>query len=144
MRLCGSYSPELQSCSPSEFRPHRLLRRLYAIFISTVRGGTAHLPLPGSSHRPPGDPNLTGIDFPNPVPRIQPVLPSPSPFESAAIESACGACQPTERRNTRKGGAAVTETVQFFLALGVAIGFAKAMGYLTHKLNQPSVLGELI
>jgi Kef-type K+ transport system membrane component KefB len=38
----------------------------------------------------------------------------------------------------------MTETVQFFLALGVMIGFAKAMGYLTYRLNQPAVLGELL
>src|SRR3712207_495080 len=38
----------------------------------------------------------------------------------------------------------MTETVQFFLALGVMIGFAKAVGYLTYRLNQPAVLGELL
>lgn len=38
----------------------------------------------------------------------------------------------------------MTETVQFILALGVMIGFAKAMGYLTYRLNQPAVLGELL
>lgn len=38
----------------------------------------------------------------------------------------------------------MTETVQFFLALGVMLGFAKAMGYLTYRLNQPAVLGELL
>jgi hypothetical protein len=38
----------------------------------------------------------------------------------------------------------MTETVQFFLALGLMIGFAKAMGYLTYRLNQPAVLGELL
>jgi Kef-type K+ transport system membrane component KefB len=37
----------------------------------------------------------------------------------------------------------MTEIVQFFLALGLMIGFAKAMGYLTYRLNQPAVLGEL-
>lgn len=38
----------------------------------------------------------------------------------------------------------MTETVQLFLALGVTIGFAKAMGYLTFRLHQPAVLGELL
>ncbi|MEP7292855.1 MAG: cation:proton antiporter, partial [Chloroflexota bacterium] len=38
----------------------------------------------------------------------------------------------------------MTETVQFVLALGLLIGFAKAMGYLTMRLNQPAVLGELL
>ena len=38
----------------------------------------------------------------------------------------------------------MTETVQFFLALGVMVGFAKAMGYLSYRLNQPAVLGELL
>lgn len=38
----------------------------------------------------------------------------------------------------------MTETVQFFLALGVTIGFAKLMGYLTYRLQQPAVLGELL
>lgn len=38
----------------------------------------------------------------------------------------------------------MTETVQFILALGLLIGFAKAMGYLTYRLNQPAVLGELL
>lgn len=38
----------------------------------------------------------------------------------------------------------MTETVQFFLALGVMVAFAKAMGYLTYRLNQPAVLGELL
>src|ERR1051325_11240491 len=38
----------------------------------------------------------------------------------------------------------MTQIVQFFLALGLMIGFAKAMGYLTHRLNQPAVLGELL
>jgi Kef-type K+ transport system membrane component KefB len=38
----------------------------------------------------------------------------------------------------------MTETVQFFLALGVMVGFAKAMGYLTYRLHQPAVLGELL
>jgi Kef-type K+ transport system membrane component KefB len=38
----------------------------------------------------------------------------------------------------------MTEVVQFFLALGVMIGFAKAIGYLTYRLNQPAVLGELL
>lgn len=38
----------------------------------------------------------------------------------------------------------MTETVQFFLALGVTIGFAKLMGYFTYRLQQPAVLGELL
>lgn len=38
----------------------------------------------------------------------------------------------------------MTETVQFFLALGVMVAFAKMMGYLTYRLNQPAVLGELL
>lgn len=38
----------------------------------------------------------------------------------------------------------MTEAVQLFLALGVTIGFAKAMGYITYRLNQPAVLGELL
>jgi Kef-type K+ transport system membrane component KefB len=38
----------------------------------------------------------------------------------------------------------MTETVQFFLALGVMVGFAKAMGYLSYRLNQPAVLGGLL
>lgn len=38
----------------------------------------------------------------------------------------------------------MTETVQFIFALGVMIAFAKAMGYLTYRLNQPAVLGELL
>ena len=38
----------------------------------------------------------------------------------------------------------MTEIVQFFLALGLMIGFAKAMGYVTHRMNQPAVLGELL
>lgn len=38
----------------------------------------------------------------------------------------------------------MTEIVQFFLALGLMIGFAKSMGYLTYRLNQPAVLGELL
>ncbi|MEO8609881.1 MAG: cation:proton antiporter [Chloroflexota bacterium] len=38
----------------------------------------------------------------------------------------------------------MTETVQFFLALGVMVAFAKALGYLTYRLNQPAVLGELL
>jgi Kef-type K+ transport system membrane component KefB len=37
----------------------------------------------------------------------------------------------------------MTETVQLFLAVGVMVAFAKAMGYLSARLNQPSVLGEL-
>lgn len=38
----------------------------------------------------------------------------------------------------------MTESVQFILALGLLIGFAKAMGYVTLRLNQPAVLGELL
>jgi Kef-type K+ transport system membrane component KefB len=38
----------------------------------------------------------------------------------------------------------MTETVQFFLALGVMVGFAKAMGYISYRLHQPAVLGELL
>jgi Kef-type K+ transport system membrane component KefB len=38
----------------------------------------------------------------------------------------------------------MTETVQFFLALGVMLAFAKAMGYLSYRLHQPAVLGELL
>ncbi len=38
----------------------------------------------------------------------------------------------------------MTETVQFFLALGIMIGFAKAFGYVTYRMNQPAVLGELL
>lgn len=38
----------------------------------------------------------------------------------------------------------MTETVQFFLALGLMVGFAKAMGYLTFRIGQPAVLGELL
>ncbi len=38
----------------------------------------------------------------------------------------------------------MTQTVQFFLALGLMVGFAKAMGYLSFRLNQPAVLGELL
>lgn len=38
----------------------------------------------------------------------------------------------------------MSETVQFFLALGVMITFAKAMGYLTYRVGQPAVLGELL
>jgi Kef-type K+ transport system membrane component KefB len=38
----------------------------------------------------------------------------------------------------------MTETVQFFFALGLMVGFAKFMGYVTYRLNQPAVLGELL
>jgi Kef-type K+ transport system membrane component KefB len=38
----------------------------------------------------------------------------------------------------------MTESVQFILALGLLVGFAKAMGYVTYRLNQPAVLGELL
>jgi Kef-type K+ transport system membrane component KefB len=38
----------------------------------------------------------------------------------------------------------MTETVQFFLALGLMVGFAKLAGYIAYRLNQPAVLGELL
>jgi len=38
----------------------------------------------------------------------------------------------------------VTETIQFVFALGLTIGFAKLMGYLLYRMNQPAVLGELL
>lgn len=38
----------------------------------------------------------------------------------------------------------MTETVQFFLAVGVMIAFAKALGYVAFRFNQPAVLGELL
>lgn len=38
----------------------------------------------------------------------------------------------------------MTETVQFFLALGAMVAFAKVMGYLSYRLKQPAVLGELL
>src|SRR5689334_20823892 len=38
----------------------------------------------------------------------------------------------------------MNETIQFILALGLVIGFAKAMGYLAYRFNQPAVLGELL
>jgi Kef-type K+ transport system membrane component KefB len=38
----------------------------------------------------------------------------------------------------------MTETIQFVFAVGLMIGFAKLMGYLALRLNQPSVLGELL
>lgn len=38
----------------------------------------------------------------------------------------------------------MTETVQFLLALGVMIFFAKMMGYLSYRIHQPAVLGELL
>jgi Kef-type K+ transport system membrane component KefB len=38
----------------------------------------------------------------------------------------------------------MTSTVQFFLALGIMIGFAKLVGYVTYRYNQPAVLGELL
>lgn len=38
----------------------------------------------------------------------------------------------------------MTETIQFVFALGLTIGFAKLMGYLLYRLNQPAVLGELL
>lgn len=36
------------------------------------------------------------------------------------------------------------EVLEFFLALGVMIGFAKFMGYVAFRLHQPAVLGELL
>ncbi len=38
----------------------------------------------------------------------------------------------------------MTETIQFVFAIGLMIGFAKLVGYLASRLNQPSVLGELL
>lgn len=38
----------------------------------------------------------------------------------------------------------MTETIQFVFALGLTIGFAKLMGYLLYRMNQPAVLGELL
>jgi Kef-type K+ transport system membrane component KefB len=38
----------------------------------------------------------------------------------------------------------MTQTVQFFLALGLMVGFAKLVGYIAYRLNQPAVLGELL
>jgi Kef-type K+ transport system membrane component KefB len=38
----------------------------------------------------------------------------------------------------------MTETVQFILALGVMVAFAKLMGYASFRLSQPAVLGELL
>ncbi len=38
----------------------------------------------------------------------------------------------------------MTITVQFFLALGLIIGAAKGMGYISYRLHQPAVLGELL
>src|SRR5690349_7724385 len=38
----------------------------------------------------------------------------------------------------------MNEVAQFFLAVGVMIGFAKLMGYLSFRLGQPAVLGELL
>lgn len=38
----------------------------------------------------------------------------------------------------------MTDVIQLFLAVGVMIGFAKLLGYVAYRLNQPSVLGELI
>jgi Kef-type K+ transport system membrane component KefB len=38
----------------------------------------------------------------------------------------------------------VTPLVQFFFALGLMIAFAKALGYISYRLNQPAVLGELL
>ncbi|MFN8376418.1 MAG: cation:proton antiporter [Anaerolineae bacterium] len=36
------------------------------------------------------------------------------------------------------------EVIEFFLAVGVMIGFAKLMGYAAFRLHQPAVLGELL
>lgn len=36
------------------------------------------------------------------------------------------------------------EAIQFFLAVGVMIAFAKFMGFVAYRLNQPAVLGELL
>lgn len=38
----------------------------------------------------------------------------------------------------------MTPLVQFFFALGLMIAFAKALGYISYRLNQPAVLGELL
>jgi Kef-type K+ transport system membrane component KefB len=38
----------------------------------------------------------------------------------------------------------MTESIQFVFAVSIMIGFAKLMGYLAFRLNQPSVLGELL
>jgi Kef-type K+ transport system membrane component KefB len=38
----------------------------------------------------------------------------------------------------------MTETIQFVFAVALMIGFAKLVGYLAFRLNQPSVLGELL
>ena len=38
----------------------------------------------------------------------------------------------------------MNETIQFILALGLLIGFAKAMSYFAYRFNQPAVLGELL
>lgn len=38
----------------------------------------------------------------------------------------------------------MTETIQFVFAVAIMIGFAKLVGYLAYRLNQPSVLGELL
>lgn len=38
----------------------------------------------------------------------------------------------------------VTESVQLFLAVGVMIGFARFLGYVSFRLRQPTVLGELL
>lgn len=38
----------------------------------------------------------------------------------------------------------MTPVVQFFFALGLMIAFAKAAGYVSYRLNQPAVLGELL
>ena len=38
----------------------------------------------------------------------------------------------------------MTPLVQFFFALGLFVAFAKALGYISYRLNQPAVLGELL
>ena len=38
----------------------------------------------------------------------------------------------------------MTPLVQFFFALGLMVAFAKALGYVSYRLNQPAVLGELL
>src|SRR5690348_11913971 len=51
---------------------------------------------------------------------------------------------PSQVEAARERTFSVTETVQFILALGLLIGFAKAMGYVAYRFNQPAVLGELL
>ncbi|MCU0514936.1 MAG: cation:proton antiporter, partial [Anaerolineae bacterium] len=38
----------------------------------------------------------------------------------------------------------MSEVIQFFLAAGLMIAFAKMMGYVAYRLRQPAVLGELV